>query len=275
MFSFPRLAAAVLITASMSAQAFVRHDEGIGFYVGFDNRAVFPSGGYAGLPNPNHNRLSLLFDHGDHFHGIGTYSFVGPAPHPGVLDTNSNNRIPETYTGDPPLSLTAGSGLYAGRMRSSVGASEYSHLGIASIQTLSSFAPGTDENILFTSSGNRWSGSLTGVNVGLQLLNATPGLKIGTEAVLDLFALSSTILLGHGNTFEFKPVFSVAAAALPGTYTAEFKLVNLNPASPYGDSGRFYFDFAVAAPVPEPSAYLMMLAGLIFMGTVAARRRRM
>lgn len=272
MFSLPRFAAVILAAVSLSAHAQVRHAEGIGLYVGLDSRAVFPSGGYAGLPNPNHNRLTLLLDHGDHFHSIGTYSFVGPAPHPGVRDSSSNNRVPETFSAEPPLSLTAGGGLYSGRLRSSVGSSEYSYLGIASIQTLAGNAPGSAADVLLQSSGNRWSGSLTGVNVGLQLLNATPGLKIGTEAVLDLFSLSSTILLGHGNTFEFKPVFSVPSSALPGTYSAEFKLVNLNPASPYGESGRFYLDFAV--PVPEPSAYLMMLAGLVFMGAVAARRRR-
>jgi hypothetical protein len=264
---------AALAAVSFAASAQVRHDEGIGFYVGFDALSTVASGGYAGLPQINNNRLTLLLDHGNHFHGIGAYSYVGPAPFPGVSDTNANNRIPEIYTLEPPLPLSAGSGLYASRLRSSVGASEYSHLGIASIQSLSTFAPGTDEDILFHSSSNRWSGSLTGVTVGLQLINATPGLKIGSESVVDLFGLSNTILLGHGNTFEFKPVYSVAADAMPGTYSAEFKLVSLNPASPYGDSGRFYFDFAVAAPVPEPGAYMMMLAGLMFL-TVAARRRR-
>ncbi len=264
---------AALAAVSFAASAQVRHDEGIGFYVGFDALSTVASGGYAGLPAINNNRLTLLLDHGDHFHGIGAYSYVGPAPFPGIRDTSSNNRNPETFSLESPLPLNAGAGLYASRLRSSVGASEYSHLGIASIQSLAIYAPGSAEDILFHSSANRWSGSLTGVTVGLQLISATSGLKIGTESVVDLFALSSTILLGHGNTFEFKPVYSVAASAMPGTYSAAFKLVSLNPASPYADSGRFYYDFAVAAPVPEPSSYLMMVAGLMFL-TVAARRRR-
>lgn len=271
------LAIAVAISSAfpLIAIADVRHDEGIGFYVGLDARATVPSGSYVGLPEANAARLTLLFDHGDHFHGIGTYSYAGPAPHPALLDTNSNNRIPEGFSGESPLSLTLGSGTYAGKLRSSVGGSEYSFLGIASIQSLAGFASGSAEDVLFQSGANRWSSTLSGVSVGLQLVSATPGLHIGTETVDNLFANSDTILLGHGNAFEFKPVYWVDGAAAAGTYSAEFRLVNLNPTSPYGDSGRFYFDFAVAtAPVPEPEHYALLIAGLPLVAWMARRRRK-
>jgi hypothetical protein len=266
---------AIALLPATQAQAGVRHDEGIGFYIGLDGRTTIPSGGYAGLPEANAGRLTLLFDHGDHFHGIGTYSYAGPAPHPAVRDTNANNRIPETFSGEPGLPLTAGSGIYVDRLRSSVGASEYSYIGMAPLQSLAGFAPGSDEAILFNSSGGRWSGSLSGVTVGLKLLSATPGLTIGTESLTNLFSVSDTILLGAGNSWTYKPVYSVMDGAAPGTYSAEFQLVNLNPLSNIGDSGRFYFDFAVvAAPIPEPEAYAMMLCGLGLVGLGLHRRAR-
>lgn len=262
---------AVAAALALPAAAGVRHAEGIGFYVGVDGRQSFPSGTYAGLPNPNAGRLTLLFDHGDHFHGIGAYSYAGPPPYPAVRPTNSNNRIPETYTLEPPLPLAPGSGLYAGRLRSAVGASEYSFLGMASIQSLAGGAPGSDEEILFNSSGGRWNAPLDGVTVGLKLVSATPGLFVGTETASNLFGSGSdTILLGRGNTFEFKPVYWVDASAPAGTYSASFQLVNLAAASPFGDSGTFHFDFAV--PVPEPGTYAMLLAGLALLGLIARRR---
>jgi hypothetical protein len=113
------------------------------------------------------------------------------------------------------------------------------------------------------------------VTVGLKLLSATPGLTIGTESLTNLFSVSDTILLGAGNSWTYKPVYSVMDGAAPGTYSAEFQLVNLNPLSNIGDSGRFYFDFAVvAAPVPEPEAYAMMLCGLGLIGLGLRRRAR-
>jgi hypothetical protein len=269
------LTLAIALLPAAQANAGVRHDEGIGFYIGLDGRTTVPSGAYAGLPEANAGRLTLLFDHGDHFHGIGTYSYSGPAPHPGVLDTNANNRIPEVSSLEPGLSLTAGSGTYAGRLRSSVGSSEYSYLGMAPLQSLSGFAPGSEEAVLFNSSAGRWSGSQDGVTVGLKLLSASSGLTIGTESVTNLFSVSDTILLGAGNAWTFKPVYSLAGGAAPGTYSAELQLVNLNPLSDIGDSGRFYFDFAVAAaPVPEPETYAMMLCGLGLVGLGLHRRAR-
>ncbi len=272
---FTRVLAFAAATAlALPALASVRHPEGIGFYVGIDGLQTLSRGTYAGLPNPNAGRLTMLFDHVDHFHGIGAYSYAGPLPHPAVRPTNANNRIPETYTREPPLPLTPGSGLYSGRLRSMVGASEYSFLGIASIQSLAGGAPGSERDILFNSSNGRWNAPLTGVNVGLKLLSATPGLRVGTETVANLFDYGSdTILLGLGNSFEFKPVYWVDATAAPGTtYSASFQLVNIAAASPFGDSGVFHFDFAVPVPVPEPGTYALLVAGLAVLGLIARRR---
>lgn len=39
-------------------------------------------------------------------------------------------------------------------------------------------------------------------------------------------------------------------------------------------SGTFHFDFAVAAPVPDPATSAMLPGGLLMLGMVAARRAR-
>lgn len=149
--------ATLAILASFNVSASVRHDEGIGFYVGYDGLTTIVSGTYAGLSNPNADRLTLLLDHGNHFHGIGAYSYTGGSDAPNTLPTNSNNRIPEISSREAPLSLTTGSGLYAGTLRrgTDVGSSEYGHLEIASIQSLAGHATGSEEDVLFQSSNNR------------------------------------------------------------------------------------------------------------------------
>ncbi|MBA4144031.1 MAG: PEP-CTERM sorting domain-containing protein [Nitrosospira sp.] len=261
-----------IIMASFNVSAAVRHHEGIGFYIGYDGLATVASSTYAGLSNPNADRLTLLLDHGEHFHGIGAYSYTGPASAPDVMPTNTNNRIPETYSLESPLPLGAGSGLYSGTLRSHAGSSEYSHLGIASIQSLAGHASESMEDILFQSSNNRWSGQLDNVQLGLRLVQSTPGLRVGSETTTDIYSTGDVFNLGMGNSFEFKPVYWVDAAAPEGIYSATFQLLNTGVGSPIGDSGTFHFDFAVS-PVPEPETYAMLVAGL-FMVTAIARRRR-
>ncbi|SFW32583.1 all3515 family Zur-repressed PEP-CTERM protein [Nitrosovibrio sp. Nv17] len=263
--------AGLMILASLDASASSRHDEGIGFYVGYDALATIASGTYASLSNPNADRLTLLLDHGNHFHGIGTYGYAGPAGAPEILSTNSNNRIPEISSREDPLPLTAGSGLYGGTLRSGVGDSEYSYLGIASIQSLAGHVPGGVEDVLFHSSSNRWSGTLDGAQIALRLVNSTPGLHIGTEAIRDAYSGSDVFALGTGNDFEFKPIYWVDADAAAGVYSATFELLNTSAESPLLSSGTFSFDFAVS-PVPEPETYAMFTAGL-FLLTWGARRR--
>ncbi|WP_019918919.1 all3515 family Zur-repressed PEP-CTERM protein [Methyloversatilis discipulorum] len=259
----------------------LRADEGIGFYIGIDNLATVASGTFAGQANPNYGRLTFLFDHGNHFHGIGAYSHTGTANAPIVNGTNANNRLPELYSRIDPLpgtlALTAGSGDYAGMWVSGVLGEdvphhEYSYLGMSSIQSLAGNAADSAEAILFNSSSNRWNAALDGVQVALKLEYATPGLKVAANGDMDLFDSGNLYLLGDGNAFDFLPTFWVDSAAAAGTYTAQFSLVNLGSNTAVRDGGTFYIDFAVPAPVPEPSTWAMLLAGLFMLGHVASRR---
>jgi hypothetical protein len=260
-----------LALTPFTSSAASRHDEGIGFYIGYDGLSTLTSGTYAGLSNPNSNRLTLLLDHGNHFHGIGTYSYTGPVTTPAVLSTNTNNHVPEVSSGEGPLPLAQGSGFYAGTLRTNIGSSEYSYLGIASIQSLANHPSGSMEDVLFQSSNNRWSGQLNDVEIGLRLVESTPGLHIGTETTKNIYAAGDIFTVGTGNDFEFKPVYWVDAAAPAGTYSATFELLNMRTGSSILDSGTFHFDFNVS-PIPEPRTYAMFLAGLLVSGSIVRRR---
>ncbi len=268
---FARAAAAALLLAAalpaVAAEA-ARQADGIAYYVGIDTRLVVPSGTYAGLANPNAGRLTLLYDHGDHFHGIGAYSLSGPAAAPTVLNTNTNNRLPEPYTRVSPetsaIGLLPGSGAFAGRWVSGVlpagaPAAEYSLLGIASVQSLDDRSAAAD--LLFHSSANRWSAHFFGVNVGLRLLDISPGLQVAAGGVMDIFDGGNTFALGDSGSFEFMPTFHVAQGAAAGVYSASFMLVNLSPATNRNvfDGGVFHIDLAV--PVSEPHPAALLLAG--------------
>jgi len=269
------------ITVPAHAADGVRWSEGIGFYVGVDSRVTTPTGTFAGMANPNAGRLTLLFDHGDHFHGIGAFSITGTAAAPVVTPTSTNNRIPETYTVVSPATAAiplaaAGSGVYSGHWISSVLAAaqptfDYSHLGIASIQALNDLSPTTD--LLFHSSGNRYSANYQGVTVGLQLINATAGLMVGFGSNLNVFNSSTTYALGSSGSFQAMPTFYVADSASAGMYSAEFRLVNLGTNANVTNSGNFFFDFSVSQPIPEPQTWAMLLAGLAVMGSLARKRR--
>lgn len=269
---YPRwLAGAGLFVSMLTAvQA-----EAVEFYIGKDGRETVASGTYAGLDNPNYNRLQFLFAHwneatpaSNHYHGIGSYSHVGPnlGAATAVEPTNANNRIPETYTGQLPLTLNPGTGLYAGKLVSGTTAEHYSNLDVRSVQSLAPFDPLSPEGIMFHSSTDRWSGSLAGTAVGLRLVSVSPGLHVGTASAADIFTAPGEIYaLGDGNTLEFTPVFWVDGLATPGAYSAEFKLVDM--AGPLLESGTFNFDFRV---VPEPASMLLMTGGAL---TLVRRRR--
>lgn len=270
-------ATAVALTAAGAAQADdgIRWNEGIGFYVGIDGQAQLGSGTYSGLANPNAGRLTLLFDHGDHFHGIGTYSYTGPVDAASVLPTNANNRIPELYarTGadDSALHLLAGTGAFAGRLVSTASGADvnhaYGHLGVADIQSLSKL--GAAAEVLYGSSNGRWKATASNVVVGLKLESITPGLQIAAGGELDIFATTNTYALGDLGSLTFLPTFHVDAGAAPGLYSASFSLVNLGSNTGVGDSGVFHIDFAVS-PVPEPGQWALLIAGL----AVAALRQK-
>jgi hypothetical protein len=249
------------------------------FYIGRDGREVLTSGAYAGLPNPNHGRLTFLYAHtypdtpgNNHYHGIGAYSYTGDVGSPTVNSTNANNRIPETHTGQAPLTLVPGSGPWAGKLVSQETAEHYSDLQIRSVWDLSSAGAGSPEEILFNSSGGRWSSSLEGAEVWLELISKSPGLHIGAGAAAEILSNpGDQHLLGPGNSLDFLPVFWTEADAAPGAYSAQFRLHDLGAAggrTPFDSSGNFHFDFAV---VPEPTALWLAAVGAV--GLATGRRR--
>jgi hypothetical protein len=230
-----------------------------GYFVAVDALDVLTSGDYAGLPNPNFGRLTFLFAHtseedpsSNHFHGIGAYSYTGPSTNPQILPTNANNRIPETFSGEPPLPLTKA--LFGWRIRyiSKPGASEYSHLQTNSVQALSGFPSDSTEGFLYNSSNGRWKTPLTEAAIGLQLVEITNGLYIANEhGETVLINPGDVYILGDGNAFSFTPIFWAHRKTAPGLYSATFKLHDLRGGGePFPESGTFSFDFAV----PDPSA---------------------
>ena len=243
-----------------------------------DNRPSVAFGPYAGLDNPNQGRLTFLLAHpnenlaNSHFHPIGAYSYSGPVTAPIVESTNSNNRIPETFTGQPPLPLLPGTGPLAGQLVSQhIPGLEYSNQAVTSIQALNGFAAGSVESFLFNSSGGGYTSTLDQAVIALELVGATPGLTIYDEAGQNIFANpSQPYILGDGNTFEFTPTFAVDAGAPPAGapptfYSASFRLLDLGNApgySPLQTSGTYHIDFR-ADPVPEPSTVLLLGSGLV------------
>jgi hypothetical protein len=229
----------------------------IEFYVGRDGMQTFTSGIYSGLANPNLGRLTLLFAHEDHFHGIGAYSYTGTPPAHTVQITNANSRLPEASTAQPPLSMTPGSGLYAGKLVTAHDPAEhYSNLNFRSIQDLSTYANPSPEYTLYHSSANRWNGPLTGAQIALELVSKSPELGIGTDASLSALAdPGDRLTLGPGDSLTELLTFWTDGNATPGTaYSAEFKLVDLSP-SGIAESGTFSFDVRA---VPEPASWLLM-----------------
>lgn len=258
------------------------HSDDTELYIGLDGLQVLSRGTYAGLENPNYNRLTLLFAHREenpadnHFHGIGTYSYFGPVDSPSISSTNTNNRIPETYTGIPPLQLLPGKGVYAGRLISSHTHAEYSNLNIKAVTSLAGASAADDEN-LFNSSDGRWQSSLAGANIGLKLVEISSGLNIANElgeTILD--SVGEIYTIGSGNNFSFTPTFWTSKTAKVGNYSATFQLVDLgtdNNRIPFGKSGTFSFDFRVET-VPEPSTTVSLgLAGLLALSISHLKKR--
>lgn len=231
------------------------------FYIGVDSFDVLQSGNYAGLENPNYNRLTFLFAHveedptTDHFHGIGSYSYSGAVDSPTINSTNINNRIPEPYTQLPPITLQPGTGIYTDKLVSTSTGEEYSNLTITAVSALKS-NENIDAQYLFNSSNGRWSNSLANAMPALELVSITDGLNIADEQGLNILTkIGETYTIGSGDNISFTPTFWTETSAPAGTYSASFRLLNLANAneSSFRDSGTFSVDFT---PVPEPSAFL-------------------
>lgn len=222
------------------------------YYIGVDSGPVVTFGPYTGLPNPNQNRLTFLFSHVDHFHSIGRFDYIGPVEAPTVVPTNVNNRIPETFTGLPPLPLTPGSGpLYTGKLVSVADDAEYSDLEIRSVRSLKKAPDGSEADILFNSSNGRWTRSFHRAVVALQLVSRTQGLHIGTAEQAEVLEHPGDIVIvknDNSNVIRFTPVYWVDGDAPSGTYSAELRLLDVNIKPHYqrlDSSGTFNFDFAV------------------------------
>lgn len=273
--SFLVVAPLVLSTALAPAQAddTHNHSDETEFYIGLDGLEVFPTGTYAGLKNPNYNRLTFLFAHrhedtpeSNHFHGISAYSYSGSLDNLTINSTNTNNRIPESYSEQPPLTLLPGTGFYAGRLISTPTDKEYSNLTIEPVAPLKT-SKELGNQYLFNSSNGRWLSSIEGANIGLQLASISSGLNIGDSTGVDIVkSVGDIYTIGSGDNFSFTPTFWTDAAAPLGTYSASFKLVDLGTGSnriPFKESGTFSFDFEVKT-VPESSTILgLCIVGLL------------
>jgi hypothetical protein len=273
--NFLVIAPLILSTALAPAQAddTHNHSDETGFYTGLDSLEVLSTGTYAGLENPNYNRLTFLYAHrnedqpeSSHFHSIGAYSYSGTLNNPTINPTNTNNRIPESYSEQPPLTLLPGTGFYNGRLISTATDKEYSNLTIEPLASLET-SKELDNQYLFNSSNGRWQSSLEGANIGLQLASISSGLNIGDSAGVDIFkSVGDIYTIGSGDNFTFTPTFWTDAAAPLGTYSASFKLVDLgngNNPIPFRESGTFSFDFEVKT-VPESSNVLGLgIVGLL------------
>lgn len=240
------------------------HAQMVNLYVGIDSREILPSGVFAGLPNPNASRLTLLYAHGyeygefhgNHYHGIGGYTFSGTADEHEVQDTSGGNQIPEVYTGLPGVALVPGEEEpWLGRLVSRKHAEHYSDFRIRSVHSLAPFGFGSSEWYMFHSSADTRTNLLTDAEIALELVSKSPELHIADvegNPILSNPGEVQTIGDGNDPDFEFLPVFWVEHSTPPGTYTAEFRLIDLNEANgrePFPSSGRFTFVFRV----PEPA----------------------
>jgi hypothetical protein len=242
------------LVLEMLASASISHAQSADYFVAVDSLETLTSGTFAGLPNPNFGRLTLLFAHrsvedpaSNHFHAIGAYTYVSHEGGPPVaISTSTNNRIPEISTLFQPLTLQPGTGRHRTHLVSMPTESEYSNLRIASIQSLAALPPDSPDGILSISSGGRWASPLDGARVALQRVSLTPELHASDERgrpILD----RRLHKLGDATTLKLFPTYWTHCTARVGTYSATLKLIDLRSGEVHlGDSGRFTFDFRVA-----------------------------
>lgn len=264
------LALMATVSLGLSVQA-----ETVGYYIGLDSRNPLPSGVYAGMTNPNFNRLTFLYAHTyeyvpglapagastfavNHYHPIGAYALTGPTNAVVINPTSSNNRVPEISSQQPPLTLApTTNALYAGKLIHQRSEEHYSDLRWRATDDLNQptkYGPGSPEWILFYSSAGTRTNSLAGGTINLELVSKTDGLHVGTADTLDVLSNpGDRFSLGAGPAINFAPIFWVEGNAPAGTYSASFKLVDTNTdggRTPFLESGVFHLDFKVA---PEPT----------------------
>jgi len=278
--------------ASVSSVAMAHDPQFAQYYIGRDVRQTVPTGTYANLPNPNFNRLTLLFAHTytatpdiNHYHSKSTYSYFGPnlgaattvQPFNGnAAGLPSANFLPEggTLGNSPRLQLLPGSGAFAGKFISGLAGlltphdEDFGKLELKSVDTLASFAPGSPGNVLFVSGGaapaNRWTGSMAGSNLTLVLVSISSGLSVADlSGATVLSSPGDSVALGDGGAgLGFIPVLQTLSGNL-ANHSVTFKIVDSgtgNAGAPWLESGQF----VINAVVPEPAA-LGLLAPLAVM----------
>ncbi|BBO32723.1 hypothetical protein PLANPX_2335 [Lacipirellula parvula] len=271
-----RIAGCVAALAMISLSAVAARAAQHNYYVTVDGRPTLTSGTYAGQANPNSGRLTLLYAHwndatpsSNHFHGIGVYSLTGPADAPTVADTNANNRLPETYTAQVPLTLKAGAGAYAGKLVSGENGEHYSDLTLSSIHDLQAAATAnltSPEGYMYNSNAGYTNTPLTGLNLALEIVSISPGLNLGAAG---LNQPGDRLAIGAEGSWPFEPVFWTDGNAAAGNYSAALRFVD--QANVFGSSGTFNVDFTV---VPEPASVGMaLIAGLGFVVATYRFRR--
>jgi hypothetical protein len=286
-----KMVAAVAVIGGLVSSAMARDPQFAEYYIGRDLRTTIPSGTYEGLANPNFNRITFLYAHSfteapatNHYHAKSPYTYFGSnlgasttvQPYNGnAAGLPTGNFLPEGAFGNSPrLQLLPGSGAFAGKWISGLAGQGFGDLNIKSVDSLAAVA-GTNSaaNTLFRSGGttpvNRWTGSMAGTNLTLELVNITPGFEVAnTDGTTILDSAGDQIALGSGGiNLDFTPVF-VATSSTFADYSATFKLIDTSSANggnAFGESGQFVFN----SVVPEPTSL-----ALIGIAGVALLRRR-
>ncbi|MBX3422971.1 MAG: PEP-CTERM sorting domain-containing protein [Pirellulaceae bacterium] len=241
------------------------------YFIGRDKMAVFTSGAYNGLPNPNFNRLTLLLGHGSHYHAKSSYVYTGAQPNQQVRAWPNGFFLPEDR---PAFDLVAGTGAFAGKNRSGFGApgEEQWDFRIRAVDHLSSFNPGDPELVLFNSSSGRWNTPISGNNIWLHLHSISPELKVADQlGNILLQNAGDSVALGSASLMDFTPVMFVDQAAPMGTYFARFILSEFETLGGATDSGQFEFRFN---QVPEPASSGLVLIGMLAASGLRRRRQR-
>jgi len=244
--------------------------------IGRDNLQTLTSGTYAGLPNPNYNRLSLLFPHlhdpvsTSGLHAIGIYSYTGPAINATIIPTNTNNQLPEIGKA-PALPLTPGTGVFTNKMVS--GKTEdnmYSDLKMKPLDHLTDDLADPFVQAIYNAGNGRWNKLLgDDASISIELVAVSPGLGIANEQGQNLFnTVGDTYLIGQGDHFSFTPIFYASPSTTDQNYSASFRILDTNTnnnRTPWLSSGTFSINVQATA-VPEPSNFVASLALLGMMG---------
>jgi hypothetical protein len=276
---FFTLVIALAMIAGHALTSATARAELLSYYIGVDGLETIATGTYQGQPNPNYNHLTFLFAHANevtpasnHYHSKAIRTYTGPAENPSIIRSTSN-YVPEGSLS--PINLSAGSGLYAGKLVSNPYTDpmdpvyHFSHLTHGDTQSLNGFAAGSGEFVMFNSSGGRWTPNPRPAHLHVEIVSLTPGLNIGDALTMNLGGAGTELhLTDPGEPLDFTPVLWTEANAVPGTYEAVFRFFDED--GMFGESGNVRF--LVAVPVPEPAT--AMLLSLAATGLVLFRRSR-